>query len=375
MNRSFRRLSLETLERREVLAGNVTASVATNGQLTLTGNYQDNAVVVWQGGEPGQVVVAGAKDYAGGNTLVNGSAEPVTLSGVTAIKTDFRDGRDRLLITNLNLPQRTDYVRSLTADLGVGNDQVVLSGDTGSPRAFALNTGAAVPYGPVNLQGPAHVLGRGGNDTFSVVNASLGGVPNFVTAFDGGDGNDTFYVDGSLAKNNLVFTHIDMGQGADVVDLRRANVDFLQLRAVPDNAGTIRVNLLNVKSRGVEMSLSGASQATVTAEQVTAASIRLETSLGNDRATLRNIISNKLSVYTDNGDDQVSIFDSVINDITGDNSATALFINLSGNNDALTLKNVTANPVASINGGEGIDRFVDEGGNSFGTLFIGNFEA
>lgn len=262
MNRrnSLRRpLRLESLERRELMAGNVTASI-TDGQLTLTGNYQDNVLVLYRGENPGEVVVAGAKDSAGGNTLVNGGAAPVTLSSVTSIRADLRGGNDRMLVTNLTLPVDQDSQhRAIYAEMGEGNDQVVLSGNTGTPRAFALNEGQAVPYGPVNIAGSILVLGRAGNDTVNSVNAAVG-----RTIFYGHEGNDALSVDGAVAQNRIGSILFNLGTGNDTVSLKRAEIGSVEVGRYGQTGGNSRVDFFKVNVQAVDLRLSGSLQSQVT---------------------------------------------------------------------------------------------------------------
>src|SRR5688500_15224776 len=70
--------SIETLESRVFLSGNVLASVA-GGNLRIRGDAEANAIVVDQVGlNAGQVRISGAS-----GTAINGQAGPIVLDGMT----------------------------------------------------------------------------------------------------------------------------------------------------------------------------------------------------------------------------------------------------------------------------------------------------
>jgi hypothetical protein len=376
-----RRLGLETLERREMLAGNVSATVSL-GQLTLTGNFEDNAIVLWRGPNPGQVVVAGAKDSAGGDTLVNGRTAPVTLSGVNRIYADLRSGQDRILITNLSLPVDQHHTRrAFYAEMGAGNDQIIISGNTGTPRNFQLNGGGAVPYGDVNIQGTVVMVGRDGDDVLSLVNASVGGLLLFGQA-----GNDSLYVDGSLAKNRIGMVRFDMGDGNDLLSLRRANISGginVQRTVVdPDEDHSSRIDIFKVHAAFVNITLPDDT-------------LRASISIDND-AGQRNIIPNVLiDLGGFNGAtvdirrlnsvllrmnltflaDSVSIVESFVNHAADTQGWDfGLEVRLSFGGDSLRLRDVTVNGSTLLDGGFGFDQLIDQGGNSLGNAVISSFE-
>src|SRR4029079_9310500 len=99
----------ESLERREVLSGNVSVSVAMYpfdyaGTLRINGDGGNNTIAVWSGPNPWQVIVAGGVDAAGQPTLVNGQQGPVAINGVTkVVAVNLGNGNDRILFTKLNL--------------------------------------------------------------------------------------------------------------------------------------------------------------------------------------------------------------------------------------------------------------------------------
>jgi hypothetical protein len=92
MKRNFyhnrRRLKLEQLESRQMLAGDVTVNVV-GGDLSIVGDSENNFLVLTATGNAGEYVVTGT------NTTVNGGAVPVTVSGVTGdVTIQLHDGSD-----------------------------------------------------------------------------------------------------------------------------------------------------------------------------------------------------------------------------------------------------------------------------------------
>src|SRR5262245_6466395 len=121
------RLRFEALERRSMLAGDVDAT-QEGDTLFLTGDDQNNFVILEGTGTAGQVTVVGADA-----TTVNGSAAVLTFSGVENIIVDLNAGNDTLQANNLAL---TDFV--ITTDEGA--DLVQL----GAFEAFAEGPDAAI---------------------------------------------------------------------------------------------------------------------------------------------------------------------------------------------------------------------------------------
>lgn len=116
-----RRLGFEGLERRELLTGNVTAGLDVNGNLTITGDLQDNHVAIFPG-QFGTILVAGGRSngQASGNTTVNGQTGPVAFNTTGGLVANMGDGHDRILMTRLALQG------NIIANMGRGADQFAL---------------------------------------------------------------------------------------------------------------------------------------------------------------------------------------------------------------------------------------------------------
>ncbi|MEX2142538.1 MAG: hypothetical protein WD894_25010 [Pirellulales bacterium] len=116
MRRNFyhnrRRLKLEQLESRQMLAGDVTVSVV-GGDLFITGDNQFNVITLTATGTAGEFVVSGS------GTTINGGGVPVTATGVTGDVT-IQLGDDYDSLTFDTNPAAINFAGDLSVDLGQG---------------------------------------------------------------------------------------------------------------------------------------------------------------------------------------------------------------------------------------------------------------
>src|SRR5262249_52993854 len=110
------RLRSELLEARELLAGDVSASVV-RGTLTLTGDNRDNFVEIFGTGTPGQFVVEGFTDNQGVNTTINHHTGQLTFNGVTNISVSLKGGDDFFGFESGNV------AGNVNVDMGDGDDE------------------------------------------------------------------------------------------------------------------------------------------------------------------------------------------------------------------------------------------------------------
>src|SRR5262252_3490029 len=102
-NRTNRKLTFQTLESRQLMAGDVSVQVL-NGDLVVKGNKLDNDVAIFQVMQQGQVVPG--RYFIGGlnGTTINGGINGFNATGVNR---DFlidmtQGGNDHLAIGNMN---------------------------------------------------------------------------------------------------------------------------------------------------------------------------------------------------------------------------------------------------------------------------------
>jgi hypothetical protein len=122
--RKGRPCKFETLETRNLLAGDVTASIH-HGDLIIKGDNLANGIEITAGATAGTVVITGVN--AGGSaTNVNGTANgAVTLSGFTDdLKINMKGGDDTVTITGLTVPDKGKLKG------GDGDDTFTIDGST-----------------------------------------------------------------------------------------------------------------------------------------------------------------------------------------------------------------------------------------------------
>src|SRR6185295_13164197 len=111
------RLRGEWLEPRELLAGDVSASVV-RGTLYLTGDNLDNFVELFGTATPNQFVVEGFTDNHNVNTTINRQTGQLTFNGVTNVVVSLKRGDDFFGFEQGTLGG------NMSIDMGDGNDEV-----------------------------------------------------------------------------------------------------------------------------------------------------------------------------------------------------------------------------------------------------------
>ena len=205
-----RSLTLSALEVRQMLAGNVVASV-TGSTLKITGDNSANELAIAQTSEGLQV-------QALNGTKLNGVLNGVlTFSNPTQMNIDLLGGHDRLSLA--------DFLGGgVSVKLGSGNDQLNLTG-TSNDGAMVIELGSGNDSLAANLGGPGSADPNvvGGNFTLLA-----------------GAGNDQLIIESLNALANL---SLDAGAGQDVVLLGAGSTDGItnialgagnDIMAIPD---------------------------------------------------------------------------------------------------------------------------------------------
>ncbi len=192
--------TLEGLEARQLLSGNVVASV-TAGNLIILGDAADNTIVLDQAGlSAGQVRISGVS-----GTAINSQVTPVVINGVTGrVKIAMGDGVDKVAMNNLSLPgnllvkgqQRLTLTNvhvgqllnissennTRLTDTTVGTDLTILSASGGGNVALQA----------VNVQGNTRIVGGIASDTFTIDDSNFQGSVGLQTLL----GNDIVQIEG-----------------------------------------------------------------------------------------------------------------------------------------------------------------------------------
>jgi len=204
-------LSVETLEERTVLAGNVLASI-TGGNLRLIGDAQSNQIAIERTG-PQSVQISSLDS----STRINNQAGPITLNGFTSGMVAVLGGGDDVLRFSGTSTELFRVFGNAVIDTGTGNDTVefsnhsvwnnlVLTTGAGNDRVIGLRdlTGAAATTGWGLRVGQNAVINTGaGDDEVNLRNSAF--LKNFV--LDAGTGNDRV----DLRNNEFQFISVHNG--------------------------------------------------------------------------------------------------------------------------------------------------------------------
>ncbi|HEY2416044.1 MAG TPA: hypothetical protein VGI40_27630, partial [Pirellulaceae bacterium] len=98
-----RKCKFESLENRQMMAGDVVASVHA-GTLFIKGDNLSNGITITAGAIPNQVIITGTT-VAGSGTTVNGLTNtPVAVNNVTkSMKINMQAGNDVVTVNNLTV--------------------------------------------------------------------------------------------------------------------------------------------------------------------------------------------------------------------------------------------------------------------------------
>lgn len=185
-----RRFGIESLEDRQLMAGNVDVTLS-NGNLLLTGDNLGNGVQIRQI-SANKLAVVGIKQ-AGANTSINGSGFQV-FSGVTG---------------------------SVTFNMNGGNDQVDVINGQGF---FATQPGLPSTFQPVDFARNVTMNMGDGSDLVHLEDADVNGGLRIDGGFD--NGADTIRLEGiSTIGFKSSALEIDTRGGADVIDIEFADLD------------------------------------------------------------------------------------------------------------------------------------------------------
>lgn len=281
-----RPLFVEGLEQRTMLAGNVTASVR-GGTLFVTGDNDDNAIVIQQTG-PNRFTVVGA---TASDTTVNGRAEGTAFvaNGVRNFEIDLRGGDDSLGISNSET-----FLLDLEAEL------------LGGPRAAQADIADSL-----TIRGYAHIRTGDGDDAI--------GMQLRAGAFllvNSGAGSDAAVIEASTA------THLHVQ--ADTGNQNTDGDDYVRIRGVNISRGAVVVNALTgddtieaadvnapaiILNPSVGGTISGAVDFdTVTGVNLTARNIIIAYGgADDDSLTFTDIETRHLLLIGGNGDDTITV--------------------------------------------------------------------
>lgn len=299
--------SLESLESRHALAGNVIA-VFTDGTLTILGDEQSNGVNIIYDVATKQHRIGGSE--AGGSaTTINGAATRAVFSGVKHVQVRLGAGDDKLDFGAADQVYTAVGKGKLSIEMGSGNDTVELGRGGNNP-----SVGTDVAHRLYVKKGIWVDLGDG-NDQLDVANLKT----NKSLIVQAGKGNDVidfpteFTPAGAAAplkfavniKGNL---HVYLGDGDD--DLTLWHVRVGEHLKVLDPSGPSMVSIVDVGVNEKVQISTGSSGDFVNLDYVVADELQLRTNSGNDDVNINHTRFKRMNVKTGSGSDDLTLRNS-----------------------------------------------------------------
>jgi hypothetical protein len=304
-------LFVERLERRALLAGNVTVSVS-GGNLLVRGDNNDNQIAIFQL-DDGQYAVGGLT-----GTTVNGG--PVVVrSGIRGnIDVDLKSGDDVLgvgndteglvaiaerfgvdvgdisglvdLLEQAEAPAQMEVPRNLTIKTNNGDDAVAIIADVGRRIEVNLGNGDnALVIDPTLVGDDIIVRAGSGSDTLEVVDTE---VAQMLDVNLGNGANDVLVENSSVGQSAVITT----GSGNDYVDIADVSIDDnLVVRT-----GGGHDDVFAHSHGGEGMDVDG--------------TVDIDTNSGNDYVEFSGSVGVILKIRTGNGNDGVGVFDAEVGD-------------------------------------------------------------
>jgi hypothetical protein len=329
-----KRLGLEQLETRNLMAGNVMVN-ANSQVLEIVGDAAANSIAVTFNAQTNKFEVHGLAT-TDGNTTINGfntslGGNTQSFANVKHVRVRLNAGDDQVTLGTAANPN-VDINGWLNIQMGAGNDTVI-AGQAGNapggvdPLALSVDVASHVA-----------VYTDIGNDVVKMANFHTDGNLTVNT----GAGDDKFFMPtafiptgGTAATNFPVAVDgnfgLQTGAGNDEVVI--ANLTASGDLRIRDTSGISAIDLRSsYAGRTVEVQ-TGAQADEILLDGVTSRFVTVNTGSGNDIATLRHVNARRLGV------------------------------SLQAGNDKLTLGSVDVSQYTLLDGGAGNDLLVNETGN------------
>ena len=326
-----KKLQLESLEGRWLMAGDVSANVI-GGNLFIIGDDLSNHISVSDGPNAGEVVITGLPDGNAVATTVGGQPT-VTKTGVTQnIVIVLRGGEDILDLNDLTV------AKNLGVSMDDGDDEVNVG--TGVAVTIVANPNL------VTVGSNALIATGTGEDTINIASLEVTGSLGIQAGTEDDHvhlGLVNLSVSNNLVNGDVVKARdlvINLGLGDD--ELTASHVGIKRAIGIA-GAGGDTVNLDHVKANHVAIALLG----------------------GEDHVTIKHLTAVNLGIFTGGDNDEVTIEDS---------SFKRLAVELLHGNDTFSIKNTHADLAVFDGGGGTDDTYNGLGGNSFGSAIRRRFE-
>ena len=380
-------LSLEGLESRRLLAGDVTIiDNSFGGTLEIIGDSADNFLVANQGGAADTLTFTGVPT-AGGPTTINGSTNPFTIDLVNfdgeirIINADLGDGDDLFFFENATV------LADINANMGGGDDDLEFSNTQVAGTVVATNAEDVTMdtffvIDDVSVTGDqlgvidifdarfdnssvtiASTSGNNGtSENINIVNSDI--EDNLTITMD--RAGRAWVTEGSVGGNLIVNTNRG---GSHDINVERNNVGGAL--SITTRGGGDQIHLGSQTITGGASIVSGGGADSITLDSVTVdrGDLFVNAGGGNDTFYSENGVWQTTDIRLGNGADNLTIFDAVLeNDaairgagggdtmlVSGVNVAGTLDVFGNGGNDALDVTFGTFNGGLNVNLGNGND--------------------
>jgi hypothetical protein len=437
IGRSSLALNLESLEQRQMLAGDVEA-FAIGTVLHVRGDAQDNGIVLRSSSE-GVIEVSGFSRDGEATTVNNFSQQPFTK--IKEIVVTMNDGNDAVVISDLNLSGSisvqmgkgedvlalgdfdnsgeivnssvdnllgsTNIGNSIIADMGDGNDTIVGRGTTakvitlftgpgshfidfghdpdneipGISATKAMTINASSGEGSMVFEGLAvqslSVTSGNGPDQIAMRNSTIAkGIK-----INANDGTNTLTIEDNVIAKSL---SLSAGMGNDHYSL--SDLEISGKVSISDNFGDDTATLQDITAKSVAIGMGKGIDTINLLDIALAGGLNLDSGDGDDIISLINIIAKSLSVNLGAGNDELTaenvaiVKDAKASAGAGDDavsldrlSATSLTVTLGDGNDELGIELSVMTKKTTLDGGKGENAFIDAANNTFGKQKIKNF--
>lgn len=390
--RAPRRIGVESLEAKQLLAGDVSIDVV-EGRLVVSGDDAANYLVIESGDSPGSYLVTGLPSADGEATTLNGGEDPVMVEGVEhGASIQLGDGDDVLRIHDAafagsvtirtgggddavgigELPRPADApppdstvdqpeeeasgnserprpnvaVRgNLMIATGEGDDRVALGG-VHVGRNLAIHTGAGDDEVHVGMNPPPGTNPDGpppteGDAPPPVPNGAAPPAANGETPPPAPDGTAPAHHDGPAARNAVEGrVSIATGRGDDVVSIEALG-----------------------RARDVVV-VAGAGDDAVHLDGARVGRLRIAAGEGDDEVGVRHVEARAARIALGAGDDSAAL---------GESKFGRLALSAGAGDDEAMFRDIAARQ-AQLSGGPGQDALTLAGENAFANLLIRGFE-
>jgi hypothetical protein len=334
-----RRLTLEHLETRAMLAGNVSVSVS-GGSLLVRGNNSSNQIAIVQL-DAGEYAVVGLN-----GTKVNGGTDPVVKSGVdNNIDIDLKKGNDVVGIGN-DIETLSQWAEGFGIEIPDATLPAGAPSQLKVPRNLNIRLSdgndAAAVIAKVDSQFIAD-LGNG-NDSLIVQGSKVGG--DFIVR--GGNGHDLLYTDGTEVARTY---NANMGNGRNAVELWNSSIGRSAVIISGKDGDVIDIADSAIEDNLIVRTGSGHDEVYAHSHgaegMVVGNNVDINTGSGNDYVDVAGDIDNLLVLVTGNGNDEVFLEDLEAEDLVAV---------LGSGNDYMEAVNVEIGDNALLDAGSGNDR-------------------